>query len=66
MAFLVDAQDCAAGAPPDRLAKVVIRERAEHATYEGVVKLAGEGGKVISYRRVPARGPLLAWPGTSS
>src|SRR3984885_10395454 len=31
---------------PDRLAKVVLRERAERATYEGIVRLAwgGAGG----------------------
>src|SRR5271168_3602778 len=45
---------------PDRLAKVVLRERAERATYEGVVRLApgGAGGvvtgaEVIDFRRVP-------------
>ncbi len=29
---------------PDRLVKVVLRERAERATYEGLVRLPGGGG----------------------
>ena len=37
---------------PDRLCKVVIRERAEHATYEGVVRLPD--GEVVE---LPARSP---------
>ena len=40
----------AGGPVPDRLVKAVIRERAEHATYEGVVRLPD--GEVISYQRV--------------
>jgi primary-amine oxidase len=47
------------GPAPSRLAKVVLRERAEHATYEGVVKLSGDGGKVISYGRVPGVQPSV-------
>jgi primary-amine oxidase len=38
------------GPVPDRLAKVVIRERAEHATYEGIVRL--RDGGVVDYKRV--------------
>ena len=38
------------GPVPDRLAKVVIRERAEHATYEGIVRL--RDGGVVDYMRV--------------
>jgi primary-amine oxidase len=38
------------GPVPDRLAKIVIRERAEHATYEGIVRL--RDGGVIDYKRV--------------
>jgi primary-amine oxidase len=38
------------GPVPDRLVKVVIRERAEHATYQGIVKLPG--GEIIAYQRV--------------
>jgi len=45
------------GPAPDRLAKVVVRERAEHATYEGVVKLPG--GEVVTYQRVPGVQPSV-------
>jgi primary-amine oxidase len=45
------------GPVPDRLAKVVIRERAEHATYEGIVKLPG--GEVVDYKRVPGVQPSV-------
>jgi len=45
------------GPAPDRLAKVVIRERAEHATYEGVVKLPS--GEVVTYQRVPGVQPSV-------
>src|ERR1700678_117662 len=39
---------------PDRLVKVVLRERAERATYEAVVKLPGGGAaEVIDFKRVP-------------
>jgi primary-amine oxidase len=43
---------------PDRLAKVVVRDPAEHATYEGVVKL-GETPEVVSYRHVPGVQPSV-------
>ena len=45
------------GPAPDRLVKVIIRERAEHATYEGVVKLPG--GEVVGYKRVPGVQPSV-------
>ena len=45
------------GPAPDRLVKVVIRERAEHATYEGVVRLP-DGG-VIDFARVPGVQPSV-------
>jgi primary-amine oxidase len=45
------------GPVPDRLAKVVIRERAEHATYEGIAKLPG--GEVVDYKRVPGVQPSV-------
>ena len=45
----------AGGPVPDRLVKAVIRERAEHATYEGVVRLPD--GEVVSYQRVPGVQP---------
>jgi primary-amine oxidase len=45
---------------PDRLAKVVIRERAERATYEAVVKLAAQGeSEVVDYKRVPGVQPSV-------
>src|ERR1700684_2097419 len=51
---------------PDRLAKVVLRERAERATYEVVVRLAsgGEAGaeraaEVVDFRRVPGVQPSV-------
>ena len=48
------------GAPaPDRLVKVVLRERAERATYEGVVKLPGGGAAV-------ALGGAEAGPGVAA
>lgn len=45
------------GPVPGRLVKVVVRDRAEHATYEGVVRLPG--GEVVSYRRVPGVQPSV-------
>ena len=45
------------GPVPDRLAKVIIRERAEHATYEGVIKLPD--GEVVDYNRVPGVQPSV-------
>jgi primary-amine oxidase len=45
------------GPAPDRLVKVVIRERAEHATYEGVVKLPTE--EIVSYKQVPGVQPSV-------
>jgi primary-amine oxidase len=47
----------AGGPAPDRLVKAVIRERAEHATYEGVVRLPD--GEVVSYQRVPGVQPSV-------
>ncbi len=47
----------AGGPVPDRLAKVVIRERAEHATYEGVVRLPG--GDVTDFTLVPGVQPSV-------
>jgi primary-amine oxidase len=47
------------GPVPARLAKVVIRERAEHATYEGVVNLSGAASQVVSYQRVPGVQPSV-------
>ena len=47
----------AGGPVPDRLVKAVIRERAEHATYEGVVRLPD--GKVVNYQRVPGVQPSV-------
>ena len=51
---------------PDRLVKVVLRERAERATYEGVVKLPGRGAaeaggaaEVIDFKRVPGVQPSV-------
>jgi primary-amine oxidase len=44
---------------PDRLAKVVLRERAERATYEGVVRLTEAGGEVIAFERVPGVQPSV-------
>jgi primary-amine oxidase len=45
------------GPAPARLVKVVIRERAEHATYEGVVRLPA--GEVVRYQRVPGVQPSV-------
>jgi primary-amine oxidase len=45
------------GPVPDRLVKVVIRERAEHATYEGIVRLPD--GEVFDYKRVPGVQPSV-------
>src|SRR6202042_2911019 len=45
------------GPLPGRLAKVVIRERAEHVTYEAIVMLAGGG--VVDYKRVPGVQPSV-------
>jgi primary-amine oxidase len=45
------------GPRPDRLVKVVIREHAERATYEGVVKLPA--GEVIDFKRVPGVMPSI-------
>ena len=45
------------GPAPDRLVKVVIRERAEHATHEGVVRLPD--GEVIGFRHVPGVQPSV-------
>jgi primary-amine oxidase len=51
---------------PDRLVKVVLRERAERATYEGVVRLPTGGAdgadgaaEVIDFRRVPGVQPSV-------
>jgi len=43
---------------PDRLAKVVLRERAERATYEGIVRLSG-GAEVIDFKRIPGVQPSV-------
>ena len=45
------------GPVPDRLAKVVIRERAARATYEGIARLPG--GEVVDYKRVPGVQPSV-------
>ncbi len=45
------------GPVPDRLVRVVIRERAEHATYQGVVRLGD--GEVLDYRQVPGVQPSV-------
>jgi primary-amine oxidase len=42
---------------PDRLVKVVIRERAERATYEGAVALPG--GDIRAWRQVPGVQPAV-------
>src|SRR3984885_1012717 len=44
---------------PERLAKVVLRERAERATYEGVVRLTDSGGEVVDFKRVPGVQPSV-------
>jgi primary-amine oxidase len=48
---------------PDRLVKVVLRERAERATYEGLVRLptggAAEAAEVIDFKRVPGVQPSV-------
>jgi len=45
------------GPAPDRLVKVVIRERAEHATYQGIIRLPD--GEVVGYERVPGVQPSV-------
>jgi primary-amine oxidase len=45
------------GPAPDRLVKVIIRERAEHATHEGVVRLPD--GEVVEFRHVPGVQPSV-------
>jgi len=45
------------GPAPARLVKVIVRERKEHATYEGIVSLS-DGG-VVDYRRVPGVQPSV-------
>jgi len=45
------------GPVPDRLVRVVIRERAEHATYQGIVRLPD--GAVVDYQRVPGVQPSV-------
>jgi primary-amine oxidase len=45
------------GPAPDRLVRVIIRERAEHATYEGIVRLPG--GEVAAYKQVPGVQPSV-------
>jgi primary-amine oxidase len=47
------------GPAPDRLAKVVIRERSAHATYEGLVNLCVAAGEVVSFRQVPGVQPSV-------
>src|ERR1700729_4213185 len=44
---------------PDRLAKVVLRERAERATYETVVRLTENGGEVVAFKRGPGVQPSV-------
>ncbi len=62
----VIAFEAGAAPAPERLVKVVLRERAERATYEGLVKLpaggaagAGPGAEVIGFRRVPGVQPSV-------
>jgi len=45
------------GPVPDRLVKVVVRERAERATYEGIVQLPQAG--VVSWKKVPGVQPSV-------
>jgi primary-amine oxidase len=45
------------GPAPDRLVKVVVRERAERATYEGIVGLPE--AEVVSWRKVPGVQPSV-------
>jgi len=45
------------GPVPARLARIVIRERAEHATYEAVVRLPD--AELLSYQRVPGVQPSV-------
>jgi primary-amine oxidase len=45
------------GPAPDRLVKITIRERAEHATYEAVVKLPA--GDLVRYEQVPGVQPSV-------
>ena len=49
------------GPAPDRLVKVVVRERAERATYEGLVALPGEkpAGELVSWKKVPGVQPSV-------
>ncbi|MBO0801605.1 MAG: primary-amine oxidase [Nocardiopsaceae bacterium] len=47
------------GSAPERQAKVVVRERAERATYEGIVVLAEDPATVASWRRVPGVQPSV-------
>src|SRR3984957_16118000 len=44
---------------PDRLAKVVLRERAERVTYETVVRLTENGGEIVDFKRVPGVQPSV-------
>src|ERR1700678_3415653 len=48
---------------PDRLVKIVLRERAERATYEGLVRLPTDGAagaaEVIDFKRVPGVQPSV-------
>jgi primary-amine oxidase len=48
----------AGGPAPERLVKVVVRERAERATYEGIVALGAEA-RVASWRRIPGVQPSI-------
>ena len=53
-----EVDDFEAGGPaPERLVKMIVRERAERATYEGIVGL--DGGRVHSWRRVPGVQPSV-------
>ena len=53
-----EVDDFEAGGPaPERLVKMIVRERAERATYEGIVGL--DGGRVQSWRRVPGVQPSV-------
>jgi len=45
------------GPAPERLVKVIIRERAEHASYESVVRLPD--GEVIDFKQVPGVQPSV-------
>jgi primary-amine oxidase len=52
----VDAYESGA-APPPRQVKMIVRERAERATYEGIVTLGS--GTVSSWRRIPGVQPSV-------